>query len=129
MIWDAQAQHHRSAHRVSYELAHGSIPITLHVLHSCDNPPCVNPRHLHTGTHQENMDEAKARVRNGRYTTPEHTPRGEGHGNAKLTEAIVQECRMLHARGISCRQLALRYGVNSSTMTKVVQRKAWKHVA
>jgi hypothetical protein len=48
------------AHVFSYMLANARWP-RLHVLHTCDNPPCVNPAHLYEGTQAQNMADRAAR--------------------------------------------------------------------
>lgn len=105
------------AHRVAWILTHGAIPAGQHVLHSCDNPGCVRPEHLHLGTHAENMGEMFAR--NRRRRTPEIN-------NAwKLTPAQANEIRSRYAAGgTSYRKLALEYGITPAYVGQVVRRTA-----
>ena len=94
------------AHRLAWELANGSIPAGMIVMHSCDNPPCCNPDHLRLGTWQDNSLDM---VRKGRGST------------SKLTPAQVREIRVAFAapyRGIS-RALARKYGVGDNVICDV----------
>lgn len=60
---------HMGAHRASWIIHYGDIPTGMFVLHKCDNPSCVNPKHLYVGTQQDNMkDVIKRRRRN--FQTP-----------------------------------------------------------
>ena len=63
------------AHRYVLPLIGRNIPEGHVVMHSCDNPPCVNPAHLSTGTQAENLRdmEAKGRAnRSGLMLAPNH---------------------------------------------------------
>lgn len=42
------------APRASYEEYIGPIPKGLMVLHECNTPACINPKHLYLGTHKDN---------------------------------------------------------------------------
>ena len=51
-------------HRISYEIKYGSFDKNLHVLHKCDNPICINPKHLWLGTNKDNI---KDKMQKGRW--------------------------------------------------------------
>lgn len=101
------------AHRVALFLATKEWPPC--VLHSCDNPPCCNPRHLRSGTQLENRQDSDLRY------GKRHLPKGIDHHKSKLTEQQVREIRSSkRARGLS-----KKYGVNKSTIRRIRERLAW----
>lgn len=51
------------AHRFSYAVSKGFVPISALVRHSCDNRLCVNPAHLLLGDHGQNSQDMLARHR------------------------------------------------------------------
>lgn len=107
------------AHRVSWELANGSIPDGLLVLHRCDNPPCVNPKHLSLGTARDNSDDRETKGR-GR------PPRGERCARAVLT---IEKVRAIRARAAEDRGvLAAEFGVGRRTINQIIARVRWAHV-
>jgi hypothetical protein len=100
------------AHRVSWELANGPILNNLHVLHKCDNPPCVNPKHLFLGTHYDNMKDA---IKKGRM--PPH----------KLTKKDVLEIRKVGPL-FTQRKLAEIYGVSHRHICRILRGEKWAHI-
>lgn len=111
-----------ATHRLSYLLEHGDYPEHgLLVLHSCHNPPCVNPAHLHAGTYLDNMTEMIAAGR--RYDNA-----GENNGRATLTESMVISIRASHAKGIMPTALGRLHGLHPTTISKIVNRTLWPHI-
>jgi len=111
------------AHRAAWIVAYGSIPDGLCVLHSCDNPPCCNPAHLHLGTRADNNREMRNRGRGGPRV------RGEAHERCTLTKIKVLELRAKYAAGnITQRKLAETYEVGLGAVKHVLARRTWKHI-
>lgn len=103
------------AHRVSYALYVGPIPEGMAVLHRCDTPTCVNPKHLFLGTQADNMRDMAQKNR---------TSHGEAHPCARVTRRVVQEIR-LRARTESQARLAAIFGLSQSAISLIVNKRTW----
>lgn len=97
------------AHVFSYRLFNGQIPDGYCVLHRCDNPSCINPAHLFTGTQQDNMDDRAAKDRNG----------------LKINRAQAIEILLATA---NYEQIAKKYGVSPVLVWAIKTRRCWRHI-
>lgn len=107
------------ATRVSLELHGVEIPEGYLACHHCDNPGCVNPRHLYPGTRLDNARDARER---GQY------PRGERVHTARLTEVQVLEMRRLYAGGARIVDIARQMEATYNQVSGVVHRRVWRHL-
>jgi len=99
-----------SVHRISYILAKGSIPKELELDHLCRNKICVNPNHLETVTHRENLlrgkspsalNAKKTHCIRGHEFTPENTYRKKNNRkNCKIChKEYGKKYWILHKKG------------------------------
>jgi len=108
------------AHRVSYMLFVGPIPDQMDVLHSCDNPLCVQPEHLWLGTDKDNAADRDMKGRSV-YVS------GERHGSAKLSQKQVEEIRKKYQRFINGYTILSReYGVGRGAIRDIIKNKTWR---
>ncbi|AGQ28779.1 hypothetical protein M495_14520 [Serratia liquefaciens ATCC 27592] len=111
------------AHRFAYCVAVG---LTLKeidglvIRHRCDNPSCINPTHLETGTP---MDNVMDRVARGRSAS------GECNGKAKLSVEQIEEILAIYIprhKEFGGTALGKKFGVCQTTISKIVLGKRWK---
>ena len=113
----------QQAHRIAYQIKHGTIPEGMHVLHRCDNTLCVNPEHLFLGSHKDNMLDRNLKGRAKGGSLP-----GDLNPNIKLTREIVLEIRQRHNNGETQAALSRIFKVSDMTIHKIVTRKTWKNI-
>ena len=110
-----------SAHRLSYQMFVGKIPDGMLVLHSCDNPPCVNPKHLSIGTNKDNSHD-KMRKGRGRGLSG----CGENNPNSKFTMESVKTARHLYfAERRTIAEIAKFYGVTWHSADRAIRGVTW----
>ncbi len=112
------------AHRLSWLIQVGEIPVGAFLCHRCDNPSCVRVDHLFIGTAKENHYDMRAKRR---HSDP---PRmlGTSNVNAKLNPEKVRKIRRLRSEGAGYHQLAKRFRVYHGTIRKVCRGELWSHV-
>lgn len=111
------------AHRLSYAYFKGPIPPGQNILHSCDNPACVNPDHLRAGSQSENISESVAKGRK-----PLANIRGEQIGTSRLTAEKVFSIREKYLAGVPRAQIASEADISEVTIKRVVSGRSWQHL-
>lgn len=104
------------AHRHSYERKAGLVPGKLYILHRCDNPNCVNHRHLFLGTSSDNTQDC---ITKNRFVNNA----GENHGMSKLTESQVLKIRTdnrLH------KIIAREHNISRPSVSMIKSRRTWR---
>ncbi|MDN7445926.1 HNH endonuclease [Burkholderia multivorans] len=109
------------AHRVSYEIANGSVPDGLWVLHRCDVRLCCNPKHLFAGTPLDNVVDMMDK---GRFRGYDKS--GEANPAARLRKEQVIEIRQLLAVGTSQKAIAERFDISRQLVSAIKCGEVWQ---
>lgn len=90
-------------------------------LHTCDNPMCVNPKHLYIGTIKNNAED---------MVRKERSLRGESNPGAVLTEGQVLDIyNKYHNEGYRFRDVCALYTmVSPRTINKIIYGERWNHI-
>lgn len=104
------------AHRLAYTLLWADIPNGKDLLHSCDNPLCINPHHLRPGTHAENITEA---YHKGRKTVEQ----GPNHPRFRLFAEQAAEA-IESTEPVAA--IAAHFGVSKSMIYRLKNGTTWK---
>lgn len=102
---------YEGAHRWAYRAWVGPIPKGQVVRHSCDNPPCVNPKHLLIGTQRDNIADTVSRKR-------QRTNRG-------MSWEQVTYIRNAYAQGETRGLLCRMFSVDAGTMSRILNGKLY----
>lgn len=123
MIWDQERGRKVLATRVSYELYKGPIPDGGLILHSCDNPICVNPNHLRVGSYKDNVTDMDVRGRRVPVSM-----KGDGNPGAVLKAAEVTSLLKDYVDGVPRKTIASRYGISEYSLSDYTDGKSWVHL-
>jgi DNA-binding XRE family transcriptional regulator len=110
-------QRNGKVHRLVMEAFIGPCPEGKQVRHGAGGRLDNRLVNLCYGTPGEDSDD---KIRDGTMNF------GEKHGLAKLTYAIVDECRRRHADGESQASLAREFGVSQKTMHRAISGETWR---
>jgi hypothetical protein len=102
------------AHRAAYRLFVAPLIDGLEILHSCDNPGCVNPEHLRQGTRKENMEDCKNKGR---------LAQGE-----KLSKLTTGQAKFAIESHLPQKEVAQLLGCSQALVSAIRNGKLWGHL-
>jgi len=113
-------------HRLMQQIFNGGIMPGSIVMHSCDNPSCVNPAHLSNGTMKSNSRDMTAK---GRGFVPP-SPEGEDHHSFKFNEKAIQEIFKDIRAGLKCEEVCRKNNINKTTVYRIIKKRGltWKTI-
>jgi len=92
------------AHRLSYILNKGPLPLGCVIMHKCDNTLCVNPNHLKAGTQKENMLDMASKQR----------------GSRRFTKQVAEKIRSEYRKNDTTQRLmAKKYKCSQATIGEI----------
>ena len=104
------------AHRVSYTFFIGEIPKGSFVCHSCDNPPCINPKHLWLGDAKSNARDREKKKRGA-------DRKGDKAPMVKLTWKKVQRIRAI--KGLSQQKIGEKFDISQTAVGAILRNETW----
>jgi DNA invertase Pin-like site-specific DNA recombinase len=104
-----------------YHVHKEAIPEGHEIRHKCDNPACINPDHLETGTHTENMRDMVERGRRKPTT-------GADNPKAKLSAKDVIDILNRFNNGDRQIDIARQFNVTKHCIYGIVHGKKWKNI-
>ena len=122
-FWVGGKKRQEYAHRVAWRIANDwqEVPEGKVVMHSCDNPCCIEPEHLFLGTQPANIADMD---RKGRR----RTLKGSERSTAKLSEADIPVIRQRLRGGESCEKICIDYRVSPELIRHIKKGRIWTHV-
>lgn len=100
------------AHRWAYEHFVGPIPKGLYVLHTCDNPSCVEPAHLRVGTQADNVRDCSSKGRRNQSR------------DLKLNPVLRDAIASMYAEGKKSQEsIGALFGVSQATVSYIIRRR------
>jgi hypothetical protein len=106
-------------------------PSEAHVaMHRCDNPHCVNPRHLQWGTHRENMEDMRAKGRSAAQVraAAQMDEAALWLGRSGVTKLTPDQVRYIRTSDKTLMELADELGVTNQCVSLVRQGKTWAKI-
>ena len=129
---------HKLMHRESYAYYNNDIVTSSDIIcHICDNPACINPRHLFKGTHNDNVQDrvSKGRcakgINNGNYIdgrASDNIQYSEYYANRSLSKIQVLTIKQLRQEGRTIKSISEELNINIQTVKDISCGRTYKDI-